>query len=223
MNMSRRSARCCVERTAHHGVWWILQDGLRTFGFNTREEARTYLRLLGGGSVTSVNKNLSDIIHSRGIEAVLRQMASLHPRERKILMMVLTGQSQTEIARVIGVSQPSINYAISRASQRMEYFIGRPTFDRDQMLQDLKRANLRDPDDAGILVDFWSVGSQSRVAEKYQRTQGFIRHRITRSLRDLSCHNGHDEKWRDRCRAYRVALEDLLSKGHLMLPMTRKQ
>ena len=221
--MPRRNARCCVERTAHHGVWWILQDGLRTFGFNTREEARNYRRLLGGGSVTSVNKNLCDIIHSCGIEVVLRQMASLHPRERKILGMVLTGQSQTEIARVIGVSQPSINYAISRASQRMEYFIGRPTFDRDQMLQDLKRASLQDPEDVGILVDFWSVGSQSRVAEKYQRTQGFIRHRITRALGDLSCHNGSDGEWRGRCCAYRVALEDLLSKGRLMLPMIRKQ
>ena len=222
--MPVRSARCCVERTAHHGVWWVLQDGLRTFGFNTREEARDYRRRLGGpNAVTFVNKNLSDIIHWRGIDAVLRQMASLHPRERQILGLVLTGQSQTEIARVVGVSQPAINYTISRAAQRMEYFIGRPTFDRGQMTQDLESANFQSSEDAGILVDFWAVGSQSRVAEKYQRTQGFIRHRITRSLKHLARLNGGDEKWRDRCRAYCVALEDLLSKGHLMLPMTRKQ
>lgn len=165
------------------------------------------------------NKNLSKLLGERGLEAVLRQVPLLHPSERQIMEMTLAGHTQVEIGRVVGVTQGSVNYTISRATQRMEYFIRRPNFDLGQMRLDLTRVRFQDDDDVAILMDFWASGSQSVVARARGRGQGLIRHRILRSLDALTCLTGLDESWGDwvgRCLAYHAALTELSSMGQIL-------
>lgn len=168
---------------------------------------------------TICNKKLSKLVGEQGLDTVLRQMPLLHPSERQIMEMALADQTQGEISRVVGITQASVSYSISRATQRVEYLIRRPEFDPEQMRLDLTSVRFQDDDDVAILMEFWATGSQSVVARARGRTQGLIRYRISRSLDALTCLTtlGEDHReWVARCLAYHAALTELQSMGHIL-------
>lgn len=196
-----------VERTSDKGVWWVKVNGLRMYGFKTRKQARDFTPPERRGATLS--KRVDGLIRALGMASVTLYVSHLHPHEQKVLSLSLAGNSQVSIAKMVGVSQPSVNYVLGRVCDRIQYLASRPKFDMTQFSTGL--VSIIPPEDVGILVDFWTVGCQSSVAKKRCVSQGYVRHRILRSLKTLESHP-HDS----RISEYRDALYDLLARGNIM-------
>jgi hypothetical protein len=213
-------------KTSLNGIWWVLVDELPRFPFHTRKEARDFCNLRGVGQTPPRPcSDICDVVKELGLGVVLEHVPTLHPYERQALNLTLTGHSQSGIARVLGVSQPSVHYTLSRVSQRISYLATRPKFDLGLMQRDLRDIPKLLESDPEILVDFWVCGNQSNVARKYGRTQGWVRHRILRATQCILKHAKwraeSGVEWAIRCMAYRDAVLALVSKGSIMTLATK--
>ena len=93
---------------------------------------------------------------------------------------------QTQIADIFGVSQPTVCYRLKRAIERLRYLVSsdEAPLDFERMSQDL-RAFFADPFDADIVVVFCQTTCQTGTAARLGVTQGKVRHRLLRSIRNL--------------------------------------
>jgi hypothetical protein len=218
-----------TDNTSINGIWWVLVDDLPMFQFQTRKDARDFCiaarKRHGGRFSPKPNGDICDVINKLGFATVLEHAHFLHPYERQALDLSLTGRRQTEVADLMGISQPSVCYILSRVSQRIEYLATRPKFDLDLMRKDLRDIPTLLPSDPGILVDYWVCGNQSSVARKYGRTQGWVRHRIQRTLGCVVKHTKWRAEagveWATRCMGYQSAVSALVSKGRIMTLVSR--
>ncbi len=116
------------------------------------------------------------------IEDVKRIMEGLPPREADFVdLYYFRKMTQTDIAVLFGVSQPTICYRLQRAAHRIHFLFKLPHVDEDEMLEDLD-AFLSDPMDTQIMALMWKITCQSEVAKYLGVTQGFVRHRFLRSI-----------------------------------------
>lgn len=100
-------------------------------------------------------------------------------------------KTQTEIAYLFRVSQPTVCYRLQRATKRIRFLMSLPTMGMellDDMSRDLRKI-LQDPDeDVVIMTSMYQTSCQSVVAQKLGVSQGKIRHRLMRSIRTLERH-----------------------------------
>lgn len=169
------------------GHWWVTENGVRKCHFSTRSEARLYA---SGGTDAPVQPAstsrtaLVELYESHGVEKVLALYNRLEPLDVRILTLHLKGAAQGEIARHAGISQPSISYRLQQLVTRLKFLLECPVLDPRQMREDLA-PHLTDPMDVSILLMFIETTSQSVVAYRLGVTQGFVRHRIFKSLKIL--------------------------------------
>lgn len=105
-------------------------------------------------------------------------------QDRACVVWGLQGLSQTKIAELVGIRQPSVSYCLERALQRLEFLWGirqhTPARAEPELLKHIK-----DPIDRDILLEFLRTTSQSAVARKMNMSQGRIRYRVVRSINIL--------------------------------------
>jgi predicted transcriptional regulator len=102
--------------------------------------------------------------------------------ERDILLLHMTlRKSQTEVARILGVSQPTVNYRYKRARERLDFMDKLPVVTSDEIRSVLDHLNAR-PKDIEAMVLYVETNSQSEVARQMGTSQGAVRHWIHRAL-----------------------------------------
>ena len=113
---------------------------------------------------------------------VLKVLESIAPQEAEILRLTRKGGIQVEIAASLGISQPSVCYNLNRAWDRVQFIMATPLVDREDLRAYLSQALSADVD---IMVLFWDLTSQSKVAQRLGVSQGLVRHRILRGIENL--------------------------------------
>lgn len=136
-------------------------------------------------------------------------IARLPAMERDILRLHMTlRKSQTEVAKILGVSQPTVNYRYKRARQRLEFMAKVPRVTADEIRQVLLTLGACDTD-VEAMVLYVETSSQSEVARRMDTSQGAVRHWI---LRALVSHLQNDMREDDVHRRVRIACGMLVAK-----------
>lgn len=113
------------------------------------------------------------------VVALVEQLPVL---ERDILWMHMQlRKSQTEIAKILGVSQPTVFYRYKRARERLDFLEKLPVVTSDEVRQVLERLGAREQD-IEAMVAYVQTNSQSEVARRMNTSQGAIRHWVHRAL-----------------------------------------
>lgn len=110
------------------------------------------------------------------------EIARLPAMERDILRLHMNlRKSQTEVARILGVSQPTVNYRYKRARERLEFMEKVPAVTADEIREVLRTLGARDTDVEAMIL-YVETSSQSEVARRMDTSQGAVRHWILRAL-----------------------------------------
>jgi len=128
-----------------------------------------------------------------------RDILRLHQNLRK---------PQTEIAKILGVSQPTVNYRYKRARARLDFFDQLPKVTSDEIRQVLETLGVRDRDIEAMVL-YVETNSQSEVARRMNASQGAVRYWV---LRVLTEHLQKDMREDDMHKRVRTACGMLASK-----------
>jgi len=106
----------------------------------------------------------------------------LPPMERDILRLHMQmRKSQTEVAKILGVSQPTVNYRYKRARERLEFMEKLPRVTAAEIREVLQTLGASDQDIQAMVL-YVETNSQSEVARRMETSQGAVRHWIHRAL-----------------------------------------
>jgi DNA-directed RNA polymerase specialized sigma24 family protein len=133
------------------------------------------------------------------LPAMEQDILKLHMELRK---------SQTEVAKILGVSQPTVNYRYKRARERLDFMEKVPRVTADEIRQVLRTLGARDTD-VDAMVLYVETSSQSEVARRMNTSQGAVRHWI---LRALVTHLKNDMREDDVHKRVRMACSMLVGK-----------
>ncbi len=97
-------------------------------------------------------------------------------------------KTQTDIAEIFKVSQPTVCYRLHRATARIRYVLELPDIEDDELI-DLITPILDKPEDVKIMYLMFKTTCQSAVAKELGVTQGKVRHRFIRSLKKIKNSN----------------------------------
>ena len=129
--------------------------------------------------------------------------------ERDILRLHMTlRKSQTEVAKILGVSQPTVNYRYKRARQRLAFMEKVPAVTAQEIREVLLILGARDTDIEAMVL-YVETSSQSEVARRMSTSQGAVRHWI---LRALVNHLQNDLREDDKHKRVRTACGMLVGK-----------
>jgi len=129
--------------------------------------------------------------------------------ERDILRLHMTlRKSQTEVAKILGVSQPTVNYRYKRARERLEFMEKVPSVTAEEIREVLHVLGARDTDIEAMVL-YVETSSQSEVARRMSTSQGAVRHWI---LRALVNHLQNDMREDDKHKRVRTACGMLVGK-----------
>lgn len=172
-----------VEQTkdATSNLWWVQKEGKRERGFSTRKAARAYRSLPAGHN----QKYLLGLLSIFGPKRVYQTFANLSASEALTLRYTLDGLIQSEIAKILGQTQPSVNYNLRRGMERVTFILNRPGIDLPKLRGDMATLGV-DPTDIDLVALYLETTCQSDVANKLGVTQGFVRHRILRTRKILA-------------------------------------
>jgi len=119
------------------------------------------------------------------IDRVHGMLDQLPPREADFVDLYFFRHiNQTDIAGIFGVSQPTVCYRLKRAIDRIQFLLQLPSITRPE-LEEAMSDFLADPLDAQIMVLMWETTCQSEVAKRLGVTQGLVRHRYMRAVRQM--------------------------------------
>lgn len=93
------------------------------------------------------------------------------------------GKKQSDIAEIFGFTQAAVSYRLKRARERLEFFLSIPDLSSEQIEHML--APYFDAHDIAILVGMAETTCQSEVAKRLSLTQGRVRHRFFRAVKQL--------------------------------------
>lgn len=121
----------------------------------------------------------------RNLERVREIMAELPDREADFVQLYFFNhKTQTDIAEIFKVSQPTVCYRLQRATARIRFVLSLPDISTDELRQVLV-GFLSDPEDVQIMMLMYETTCQSAVAKRLGVTQGKVRHRFMRSTRRM--------------------------------------
>lgn len=96
----------------------------------------------------------------------------------------MKGRKQTDIAKDVGVSQPTVSYKIRVARKRIDFMIQRDKLDFESF-QTWLQSSMLDSLDIQIILLMWETTCQSEVARRLNRSQGCIRYRFLRAIEQI--------------------------------------
>ena len=106
----------------------------------------------------------------------------LPPREADFLELYFFDKvTQTGIADLFGVSQPTVCYRLQKATKRLKYVLSLPFYDKDKIEEDV-RGVLSNELDINIMLLMLEKTCQSEVARELGVGQGLVRHRYFKYL-----------------------------------------
>ncbi len=115
------------------------------------------------------------------IDRIKDVLDQLPPREADFVdLYYFRKLKQTDIARIFGVSQPTVCYRLQRATARVQFLLQLPKVDKSRL--EVAMSFLPDPLDAEIMVLMWETTCQSAVAKRLGVSQGLVRHRFFRTI-----------------------------------------
>ena len=121
----------------------------------------------------------------RNLERVREIMEELPSREADFVdLYFFNHKTQTDIAEIYKVSQPTVCYRLARATSRIRFVLSLPDVTEDEMKIALG-GFLSDPEDVSIMMLMWETTCQSAVAKTLGVTQGKVRHRFMRSTKRM--------------------------------------
>lgn len=122
----------------------------------------------------------------KNLEKVRAIMDSLPDREADFVdLYFFNHKTQTDIASIFRVSQPTVCYRLQRATRRIRFILSMPDISPGEMREDFEKF-FSDPEDVNIMILMYQDTCQSEVAKKLGITQGKVRHRFMRSLKRMS-------------------------------------
>lgn len=121
----------------------------------------------------------------RNLERVREILSGLPPREADFVeLYYFSHKTQTDIAEIFKVSQPTVCYRLQRATKRIRFVLSLPDVTADEM-QGVLKGFLTDPEDVHIMLLMFETTCQSAVARRLGVTQGKVRHRFMRSTKRM--------------------------------------
>jgi len=122
---------------------------------------------------------------SRNLERVREIMKELPAREADFVeLYFFDHKTQTDIAEIFKVSQPTVCYRLQRATARIRFVLGLPDVLEGELDLAL-RGFLSDAEDVKIMLLMYETTCQSAVAKRLGVTQGKVRHRFMRSTKRM--------------------------------------
>jgi DNA-directed RNA polymerase specialized sigma24 family protein len=122
---------------------------------------------------------------ARNLERVREIMKELPLREADFVeLYFFNHKTQTDIAEIFRVSQPTVCYRLQRATARIRFVLSLPDITEKEMEIAL-RGFLGDEEDVEIMMRMYETTCQSAVAKAMSITQGKVRHRFMRSTRRM--------------------------------------
>jgi len=122
---------------------------------------------------------------SRNLERVREIMKELPAREADFVeLYFFNHKTQTDIAEIFKVSQPTVCYRLQRATARIRFVLDLPDVSPGEMEEAL-RGFLSDWEDVEIMLLMYETTCQSAVAKRLGVTQGKVRHRFMRSTKRM--------------------------------------
>lgn len=119
------------------------------------------------------------------LERVREIMDDLPNREADFVdLYFFFHKTQTDIADIFKVSQPTVCYRLQRATERIRFLLSLPDVTIEEM-EVAMRGFLSDPEDVKIMVQMYRTTCQSEVATQLGITQGKVRHRFMRSTKRM--------------------------------------
>lgn len=121
----------------------------------------------------------------RNLERVREIMCGLPAREADFVQLYFFNhKTQTDIAEIFKVSQPTVCYRLQRATARIRFVLSLPDVEETEM-QERLREFLKDEEDVEIMMRMYETTCQSAVAKAMGITQGKVRHRFMRSTKRM--------------------------------------
>lgn len=131
---------------------------------------------------------------NRNLERVREIMKELPAREADFVeLYFFDHKTQTDIAEIFKVSQPTVCYRLQRATARIRFVLSLPDVSDGEMDSAL-RGFLSDAEDVKIMLLMYETTCQSAVAKRLGVTQGKVRHRFMRSTKRM-LENPHMDKF----------------------------
>lgn len=121
----------------------------------------------------------------RNLERVREIMKELPAREADFVeLYFFCHKTQTDIAEIFKVSQPTVCYRLQRATARIRFVLSLPDVPDEELLRVLE-GFLADGEDVQIMMLMYETTCQSAVAKRLGVTQGKVRHRFMRSTKRM--------------------------------------
>lgn len=139
-------------------------------------------------------RSLLSLTGAIGIEKTREIVRKLSPTESRIVLAILGGGSQTQVASTTGFSQPSVCHYVATAAKRIRFLATRESYDIVKIREYLEGlvGETSYPGhhymDIPIALMFIETMCQSTVADRLGVTQGFVRHRLLRMMDFLKPH-----------------------------------
>jgi len=125
-------------------------------------------------------EDVEEVGHS--LERVQEILEELPPREADFIRLYfLHHKTQTDIAAIYRVSQPTVCYRLQRATSRIRFILLLPTYSQEHLRQVM--SSFLAEEDVNIMVHMYETTCQSEVAKRLGITQGKVRHRVLRAVR----------------------------------------
>lgn len=122
---------------------------------------------------------------ARNLERVREIMKELPQREADFVeLYFFNHKTQTDIAEIFRVSQPTVCYRLQRATARIRFVLSLPDI-KEKEMEEALRSFLGDEEDVEIMMRMYETTCQSAVAKAMNITQGKVRHRFMRSTKRM--------------------------------------
>lgn len=144
--------------------------------------------------------------------------ARLPALERDILHLHQTlRKTQIDIAKILGISQPTVNYHYKRAKERLDFLRLLPVVTSEEVRVVLGKLGAREHDIEAMAL-YVETNSQSEVARRMGTSQGAVRHWIHRAI---VSHLQSDVSNDDVHKRVRVACSLLIKKPWIFIEATK--
>ena len=119
------------------------------------------------------------------VEKIRQVMEDLPRTEADYLELYhFLGFKQTDIARLFGVSQPTVHYRLQRAQQRILFLLSLPKLSEEQIREELSKY-IDEEFNIDIMVLMFRTTCQSEVASMLDVSQGLVRYRFINTLEKI--------------------------------------
>lgn len=119
----------------------------------------------------------------------------LSPKERDTFeLYYFEGKTQEEIGQLLGLSQRTVSYRISKGIERIKYFLFVDSIDFKAMREDLEE--IVEPSYVDIIIGVITTSSQTTIGQLLNLSQSMVRWRFFKALSVIKEQSATNPKYR---------------------------